>query len=218
MSLRFTKIDELLIGDHSYLHPEDTCYFVWEYTARKGFSHSQGNDIILNLKKGMDKKGLPGWHYKEETIRYVGVVFRKLIKEDWLKSATLVPIPPSVVKDDPMYDNRVGRILQEMGQGLELDIREIVLLKDSVKPHHSYEKEEKRPGPEQLRAMLQIEEGFCEPTPSAIGVFDDVLTTGGHFKALQSLLQERFPSVPVCGFFVARRVPESDFEEIFGEE
>ncbi|QXP89654.1 hypothetical protein [Methylococcus capsulatus] len=48
-----------------------------------------------------------------------------------------------------------------------------------------------------------------EPPPKVIGLFDDVLTTGAHFKATQSMLQETFPGVRVIGLFIARRVPET---------
>jgi hypothetical protein len=50
----------------------------------------------------------------------------------------------------------------------------------------------------------------AEPTPTRIWIFDDVLTAGCHFKTVQRVVQERFPGVPTAGFFVARRVPESD--------
>ena len=42
-----------------------------------------------------------------------------------------------------------------------------------------------------------------------IGFFDDVLTTGAHFKAVQALLQSQFPQTEIVGLFIARRVPET---------
>jgi hypothetical protein len=44
------------------------------------------------------------------------------------------------------------------------------------------------------------------PAPVRIGVVDDVLTLGAHFRAMKHVLQQRFPGVPVVGFFIARRV------------
>ena len=38
--LRLTKIDDLTRPDHSYLTAADDCYFLGEYTARKGFAFS----------------------------------------------------------------------------------------------------------------------------------------------------------------------------------
>jgi hypoxanthine-guanine phosphoribosyltransferase len=44
-------------------------------------------------------------------------------------------------------------------------------------------------------------------TSTSLVVVDDVLTTGAHFKAMQRILNERFPDVSLIGVFVARRVP-----------
>ena len=46
-----------------------------------------------------------------------------------------------------------------------------------------------------------------------IGIFDDVLTAGTHYRAMAITLGNRFPGIPIFGFFVARRVfPTPDFE------
>ena len=66
--MRFTKVDDSIRDQHFFLGPDDDCYFMREYTARAGYSHSQTNDIILNLKKGMDRRGRPEWRYKEWAI------------------------------------------------------------------------------------------------------------------------------------------------------
>jgi hypothetical protein len=60
----------------------------------------------------------------------------------------------------------------------------------------------------ELVESMRVAEEFAEPTPASFGVFDDVLTTGRHFKAVQQVLHGRFPGVPLIGIFVARRVPE----------
>ena len=47
---RFTKVDDLTRADHSYLTETDACYFIGEYTARKGFSYRATNNLVLNFK------------------------------------------------------------------------------------------------------------------------------------------------------------------------
>jgi len=54
---RLTKIDDLTRPDHFYLTPGDDCYFLCEYTARKGFAFSTTNHLVLNFKKSMKKRG-----------------------------------------------------------------------------------------------------------------------------------------------------------------
>jgi hypothetical protein len=44
------------------------------------------------------------------------------------------------------------------------------------------------------------------PAPQAIGIFDDVLTVGTHFVAMKTILARRFPTIPIVGIFIARRV------------
>ena len=60
-----------------------------------------------------------------------------------------------------------------------------------------------------MLANYFVDDNACEPAPKVIGVVDDVLTTGTHFKAMQHLLRDRFPNVKIYGIFLARRVPES---------
>ncbi len=42
-----TKVDDLLRDDHYYVRAEDHCFFVREYTARKGFDFSDTNQRIF---------------------------------------------------------------------------------------------------------------------------------------------------------------------------
>jgi len=64
---------------------------------------------------------------------------------------------------------------------------------------------------EDLLQLYQINEPQALPPPTTIGVLDDVLTAGTHFRAMKTKLGERFPDVPITGIFIARRVfPPSD--------
>jgi predicted amidophosphoribosyltransferase len=69
---------------------------------------------------------------------------------------------------------------------------------------------EDRPRPYEIEENYYIIEERSHPAPASIGVFDDILTTGSHFKAIQSILAQRFPNAPIVGIFLARRVPETD--------
>ena len=99
---RLTKIDDLARPDHFYLTAADDCYFLGEYTARKGYAFSATNQLVLNFKKSMDKRGTAQWRYKEQAIGDAATAFRAALNDEWLNIATLVPIPPSKAKDDPL--------------------------------------------------------------------------------------------------------------------
>jgi hypothetical protein len=208
---RLTKIDDLARPDHFYLTPDDECYFLGEYTARKGYAFSATNQLILNFKKTMDKRATPQWRYKEKAIEEAATAFRAALNKDMLDLSTLVPIPPSKSKNDALYDDRLVRMLRGIRVNPALDVRELVFQRASTAAVHD---QEDRPTPEQLQANYGIDQVLCHPNPRVIGLFDDVLTTGAHFRAASAALKQSLPGVRIIGFFVARRVPEAaDFGE-----
>lgn len=104
-------------------------------------------------------------------------------------------------------------MLEEMCQGINADIRELILQRESLPAAHE---STSRPSPDSLLTQYYIDEQIAEPNPRVIGLFDDVLTTGAHFIASKRLLSDRFPETQIIGLFYARRaVKELSFEEIF---
>jgi hypothetical protein len=79
---RLTEIDDLTRPDHYYLSVGDTCLFLGEYTARKGFSFSAINQLVLNFKKSVDRRSRPEWQHKERAIREIGQAFATAIKAE----------------------------------------------------------------------------------------------------------------------------------------
>lgn len=210
---RLTKVDSLTRPDHSYLTEGDHCYFLGEYTARKGYAYSATNDLVLNLKKSVDRRGRPEWRHKQNAIREVAAALRAALGEA-IARLTFVPIPPSKAKDDPLYDNRITKMLRAMGTNPPPDVREIVYQSESLDAAHD---SDNRPSPADLRRVYRIDGALCEPPPERIAIVDDVLTTGAHFKAVQLTLAQTFPTVGIVGLFVARRTPNTtEFEEVFG--
>ena len=206
MPSRLLTIDELTRPDHTYLAADDECHYLGEYTARAGFSFSATNDLIQNLKKPMDRRGRPEWRYKEQAIRAFGQQLGEAMNADFLSKATLVPVPPSHRPDDPAYDDRMLQILRAMAGSKEFDIRELVTMRVSIEPAHL--KESSR-SVEALVEAFAIDTRLLSPSPTAIAIFDDVLTTGAHFAAMKRLLRRRFPETPLCGIFLARRDPKA---------
>jgi predicted amidophosphoribosyltransferase len=190
---KLTRVDSLLLADHYYLDADDDCYFIGEYTARAGFAFGAMNDLIQNLKKTMERRDRPEWKYKEWAISKAADMLREAIPPEWLRSATLVPVPPSKAKDDPRYDDRLLRILQRFGSGVRIDVRELVFQRTSTAAAHE---SEDRPTPADLLELYAIDETLTEPAPQKLVVFDDLLTTGCHFKAIAQTLSDRFATNP----------------------
>jgi len=200
--VKLTKVDELIRPQHFFLEAEDLCYFLREYTSVAGFTHGETNNIVSNLKKRMDRRGKPEWFYKERDILRAGRELRAALNEKVLQTVSIVPMPPSKAKGDPMYDDRVLRIAQEMTSGLACDVRELVLLRESMLAAHE---STARPRPEDLYENLYVDEAVAEPAPARIVVLDDVLTAGAHYWAIKRRLRERFPGVSLIGMFYVRR-------------
>src|ERR1700687_5895141 len=148
-----TQIDDLIRPDHYRLSAEDECYFIGEYTAGQGYSHSATNQMILNLKKGLDRRGRPEWYGKKRATHLAATVLRRSVNPPFLESATFVPGPPSRAADDPLYDDRMTQVLRLLGPGV--DVRELVRQVESTEGAHI---SPDRPGPHQLYVNYTIDE------------------------------------------------------------
>lgn len=98
---RFSKIDDSNRADHVRLEPEDEVYYLFEYTSGTSYSFSTTNQLIFNLKKKPSRAHLPDYKYKGRAISECAHALGSAIKPEWLKDATLVPVPPSKAKGDP---------------------------------------------------------------------------------------------------------------------
>lgn len=211
---RLTKIDELTRGDHTYLVAGDECLFFGDYTARKGWSFSETNKLILNFKKPVERRGRPEWRYKIEAINDVAKAFSSNIGNEF-GSITLVPVPPSKVRTDPEYDDRMMDMLRALKApaGLTPDVRELVV---QTKPMTAAHGSANRPPPAEWEKVYTIDEALAQRVPTWIGIIDDLLVTGCRFRALSNVLRRRFPEARITGLFIARRVPEAfDLSEFY---
>lgn len=212
----YSDIDELNRKDHFYLEPTDECYFEGEYTPREGFAYSDTNSFIQNLKKPVDRRGLPEWKYKVNAINRAALSIKNGFEEQWLKSVVLLPSPPSKIPTDPAYDDRILQVLNKINPAWGLDIRELIRQTTNREAMHTLDD---RYTPGQLMGMWEINEALVDPIPSEIVFVDDILTSGTHFRASKDLLQQRFGLVNVVGIFLARVVRPSndiDFSKLFG--
>lgn len=203
--MKFSKIDDLTRDQHVYLGKEDICYYLGEYTPRAGYAHSETNNIVQNFKKPVDRRGNPEWRYKEQSIQKIAHELRDSLNPDWLRTATLIPMPPSATKDDPKYDDRMVRVLAAMNSDSGFDIRELLIQTASTQPDHTVGDSGHRLTPDERERLMAVDERLASPTPKHIGIFDDVLTNGSHFVAARRVLQRRFPQIEIIGIFFARR-------------
>ncbi|MBL4918003.1 hypothetical protein [Szabonella alba] len=215
---RLTKIDALTRVDHHHLREEDDCFFLGEYSARMGFAHSATNNLIINFKKPMDRRGTNQWPYKAAKITQAARALFKAIGASDLRQYTFVPVPPSKFRVDPMYDDRMMSLLNQLSgfvqrnHGYALDIRELVSQTCSTAAVHDGDR---RPSPDELAQLYQIDAAQLANVRDRVVICDDVLTTGCHYRAMQSVLSDALPAATFRGVFLARRIPETTNTEDF---
>ncbi|WP_139116988.1 hypothetical protein [Candidatus Thiodiazotropha endoloripes] len=211
MFTNLTLIDDAILGDHYYLSDSDYCTFMGEYTARRGYGYSDTNQLISNFKKDPSRRGMPEWRYKRVAIATIGNSLAHCLHR-YVDQFSLVPIPPSKCKDDPAYDDRMVQALAHCQRRTpQIDFRELVYQTSSTRTSHG---SDDRLGPDELLQHYAINHELVDGTRGTILVVDDLITTGSHFKAMQRILHECLPDRKIVGLFIARRVPESDFDII----
>lgn len=206
---RLREIDDLTRGSHPYLLSTDVVLYWREYTPGKGYKFSDVNQFISNLKKSPTRPSNE-LYWKDQDIGRAAGYFSRALSHDWLRIATLVPIPSSKHRDHPEYDDRMTRICRRIKTAVpsdRIDVRELVRVTESIEPAH-VRKAAGRPRPTvaEIEAVYEINEDIAAPTPTVIGLFDDVLTNGTHFRAMSNVLTARYINVPIVGIFVARCV------------
>ena len=204
MTVRLSQIDESNLADHARLRADDTCYHLYEYTSGRNFAFSQTNSRIVNLKKKPSSSSQAELAYKNGAIASCATELRDALNPAWLDIATLIPVPGSKDGTHPDFDDRMTRVCRGIRPGL--DVRELVLQRASVATAHETTAGEERVSVQGLLDVYEIQENLALPTPTSIGIVDDVLTAGTHYRAMHTVLAARFPNVPIIGIFIARRV------------
>ncbi|WP_221133338.1 hypothetical protein [Rhizobium lentis] len=209
--LFLTQIDESTRGDHTRILDTDTCYHIFEYTSRKRYDFSSTNNLISNLKKKPSTSGTPAYKYKIRAINECAESLKQVLNPNWLKTGTMVPVPCSKVRGHPDYDDRMERICRAVSE--EADVRNLIFQSDSTMASHEAGDGD-RLTVEDLLAVYRVNEALAAPAPTSIAIVDDVLTVGTHYRAMHTILSQRFPQAQIYGIFIARRVFPDPFEDL----
>jgi hypothetical protein len=208
--MRLSEIDDSSRGDHTRLRDDDKCLFMYEYTSGRDYSFSATNNLINNLKK-KPTASVAQLRYKAGAIDQCATALREALNPEWLNVATVVPIPGSKSADHPDFDNRMERVARLIRPGL--DVRNLIIQGQSTAAAHEVSLGD-RVTVEELVELYGINEALAAPPPRTIGILDDVLTAGTHYRAMRIVLNRRFPGVPITGLFIARRVFPPAFDGV----
>jgi predicted amidophosphoribosyltransferase len=205
--IRFQEIDEGNRSNHTRLLDSDRCLYLYEKTSHRDYSFSATNNLISNLKKPVTSSA-GVLTYKKRAIKTCADAFREALNTQWLELATLVPIPPSKARTNPAFDDRMEQICWKIRE--EQDVRNLVVQNATMVANHARGTDD-RVTVQELLDVYEIDEAQASPAPTHIGIVDDMLTAGTHYRAMHTILSKRFPDAQIVGLFVARRIfPDDD--------
>jgi hypothetical protein len=203
--VRQQRIDELTRRDHYYLGEEDVCYFFGEYSARKGRSFSETNELVASIATPERYRNTAKWVKRERAMQKVAQLFSSMFAPDQIANITFVPLPSSHPKGHPKHDDRMSCVLRAMGNAL--DVREMI---EMITARENSELSTLRMGPDTLFANMRVAQALLEPAPAVIFLVSDLLVTGANFVAARRHLSQMLPRVPVYGLFAARKLLDTD--------
>lgn len=128
------EVDDLIRCDHSHLRRDDRCFFLRESIPRAGFAGGEANSLSLNLKKSPDRRGRPEWRYKEEAIARVVRELSASLGSQPIAGAVIAPIPPSKAPTDPLHDDRMVQVAQQLARANGALARELLVREVSARP------------------------------------------------------------------------------------
>jgi len=209
---KLTQVDAAMLPDHALLQPDDEIFFWREYTSGRNYSFGPGNDLISNLKKKPSSSNVYELRHKQRVMDECARFFTTAINPVWLDGAVFVPVPGSKAVSHPDYDDRMGKIFRSVRLAKPPSVRNLVVQRTSTEAAHESGGGH-RPTPEELQENYDLDEAQAVNMPGMIGIIDDVLTAGSHYRAVNGVLRQRFPHARIVGFFVARRVfpPDTEF-------
>jgi predicted amidophosphoribosyltransferase len=200
-------LDQYARADHPYLSAADQCWCLGDYLPGSGYRRGALTQLIGDLKRSPASIQLHPCRrqYKQRAVRAIAALLREQVAREWAESVTWIPIPPSRPVDHRDFDNRLTAILRAAFADYDVDIRTVLYQVISATPDHM---RRVRCDFENLYMGLRInwEAIGARPLSPRLVLFDDVLTTGKHFRCCERRLHQALPHVRVSGLFVARRV------------
>lgn len=211
MTNRWRKFDMRVDPCGSELSIGDNCFYYLDHTDG-GYSASDANQQIFNIKKPMDRKGRSEWYYKEKAInRFANDLAGFLIENKLsLYDSVMVAIPPSKTRDNPEYDDRIVQVIQRASYIAGVDwLDPFDVVKDSDPAHCGGERSLSFTTSNIVfngNHSLLRNYNICL-------IVDDVLTSGSHYVACKNKILELNPRMDVLGVFWALHRPNDAIED-----
>ena len=141
---------------------------------------------------------------KCEAIATLAQWLRLALPRHEAEQSTWVPIPPSRCRTDPDFDDRLLQTLHLAFADYDVDVRGLVYQRCNTAADHVVGT---RLRASTLQALLCLDAQAIEARPlrRRIVLFDDVLTSGKHYRCCERSLHQALPAMPIDGVFLLRR-------------
>lgn len=210
MSFFVKVLEKENLSDCYYLEEDDICVYLGDYTPRGGYDCSDVNQLIANLKKSIDRREMDDYRYKLSAIDQCASMI-KCVLDHILKQTTasiiIIPIPPSKSKDHELYDNRMINIATKASQ--DQDRVKVIEFVEQITSTEAMHLSASRLSPLQLQNNYDVLSEIPDTdNVEVVLIFDDVLTTGSHFKAVKNMILNQYPNLSgkIYGLFIAKVV------------
>lgn len=196
-----SNLAELILSENEipnrlWLRPGDRVHFLLEYQAGAGWSASDANQYITNLKISPAelRKNPSRQVYKERAVEEAAQVIRQISRKHG--HLLFVPVPPSKPIGHAEHDDRLVRILDNANVWRAPTL--ITCSKERTASHHSTSRRD----PGSLAEAWDFQR-YDIPEHATLVIFDDVITSGATFRAAHTHLRMTYPKNIVVGLFLA---------------
>lgn len=175
---------------------QDECFYARDYISHGGYTASEANSLISNLKKAPSTRGTLQWKHKIRAAHKFASEIVSVLPD----GATITFIPTSKTPDDPEYDPRfdmVAENLRDLNPTIRVDTP-IGRQRSVPAAHRSWETRK-------IECVYQslAWQGFVI-VPKFVVLVDDVITCGTSFRACKQLILEHHETMMVYGLFWAK--------------
>jgi hypothetical protein len=195
----WTAIDDLTELPPPHLPPEDQCVYARVYRPGQSYGGGPGNQAIYNLKMrpSVKTENPKQWYYRERAVQQFATELFQIVDDGTVVIRALGSKPIS----HPEYSDAIEQALAVL-----------VRLNHSVRIEAPVVLTQELPSaklggirnPWSLREYYEWV-GF-QQVPRSTVIVDDVVTTGGHYRALRDIIAEHHPGIELSGAFWARTV------------
>lgn len=167
---------------------------MYEYYSGKGFEY-ENNQVVFNFKKPPNSKGQC---YKDKAIRHFADL---LTNTRWPPDSAITAAATSKPSSSKDYDDRLDRVLRLFSQSASIPVLKCFDALHSTVPAHQSTCFRT---PDIAALNIQLLKFSLPENTKTLFILDDVITTGSSFIAMKNMVKEKFPTLNVCGIFLAK--------------